>query len=99
MSRNNPETIQLIAQYIPNEERVSLLRSLLEIHGSLYKTSKMAGISRQQLYRYLINEKKSYPSDEVTVRILMALIEVKRNWVKDQLRQLDKNFGELINKI
>ena len=99
MSNANPEVMLLIAQYIPNEQRISLLKTLLEIYGSMYKTSKMTKISRTQLYRYLASDKKSYPNDEVTSRIIVALLEIKRTWMKDQLRQLSKEFNELINKI
>ena len=99
MSKNNPEVMFLIAQYIPNEQRISLLKALLEVYGSMYKTSKMTQISRTQLYRYLASDKKSYPNDEVTSRIIVSLLEIKRTWMKDQLRQLSKNFNELITKI
>ena len=99
MSKNNPEVMFLIAQYIPNEQRISLLKVLLEVYGSMYKTSKMTQISRTQLYRYLASDKKSYPNDEVTSRIIVSLLEIKRTWMKDQLRQLSKDFNELITKI
>ena len=99
MSKNSFEVIPLIAQYIPNEQRISFLKALLEIYGSIYKTSKMTKISRTQLYRYLASDKKSYPNDEVTIRIINSLLEIKRTWIKDQLRQLSKDFNELINKI
>ena len=99
MSKNNPEVMLLIAQYIPNEQRISLLKALLEVYGSMYKTSKMTQISRTQLYRYLASDKKSYPNDEVTSRIIVSLLEIKRTWMKDQLRQLSKDFNELITKI
>ena len=99
MPKNNPEVMLLIAQYIPNEQRISLLKALLEVYGSMYKTSKMTQISRTQLYRYLASDKKSYPNDEVTSRIIVSLLEIKRIWMKDQLRQLSKDFNELITKI
>jgi len=99
MSKNNQDIILLISQYIPNEHRISLLKNLIEIHGSIYKTSKITRISRPQLYRYLASEKRSYPNDEVTARIISSLLEIKRNWIKDQLRELSKDFNELINKI
>ncbi|MEN3062212.1 MAG: hypothetical protein ABC595_03805 [Candidatus Methanosuratincola petrocarbonis] len=101
MSRVNSsfEIIQLIAQYIPNEYRILFLKSLLEVYGSIYKTSKMTKISRPQLYRYLATEKKCYPNDEVTARILQALLEIKRAWTKDQLKQLSKEFNDIVNKI
>jgi hypothetical protein len=99
MSQNNTEIVQLIAQYIPNEQRISLLKSLLEVYGSIYKTSKMTKISRPALYRYLASDKKSYPNDDITARLLTALLEIKRSWIKDQLKQLSKDFNELINKL
>jgi len=99
MSKSNIETVQLIAQYIPNEQRISLLKSLLEVYGSIYKTSKVTKISRPALYRYLASDKKSYPNDEITARLLAALLEIKRSWIKDQLKQLAKDFNELINKL
>jgi len=99
MSKNNQDIILLISQYIPNEQRISLLKNLIEIHGSIYKTSKITRISRPQLYRYLASEKRSYPNDDVTARIISSLLEIKRNWIKDQLKELSKDFNELINKI
>lgn len=99
MSKNNQDIVLLISQYIPNEQRISLLKNLIEIHGSIYKTSKKTHISRPQLYRYLASEKRSYPNDEVTARIINSLLEIKRNWIKDQLRELSKDFNELINKV
>jgi hypothetical protein len=99
MSNNNLEIIQLIAQYIPKEQRILLLKDLLEVYGSIYKTSKITKISRPQLYSYLASDKRSYPNDKVTARILTSLMEIKRTLIKDRLRQLSKDFNELINKI
>lgn len=99
MSNIDQDVVLMVAQYLPKEQRVSLLKNLLEIYGSIYKTSKITKISRPQLYRYLASDKKSYPNDEVTARIIRALLEVKRNWIKDQLKQYSKEFNELINKI
>ncbi len=99
MSKNNLEIIELIAQYIPKEQRILLLKDLLEIYGSIYKTSKVTKISRPQLYSYLASDKRSYPNDEVTARLILSLMEVKRSLVKDRLRQLSKDFTELINVI
>jgi hypothetical protein len=97
MSKNNLEIIGLIAQYIPKEQRILLLKDLLEIFGSIYKTSKITRISRPQLYSYLASDKRSYPNDEVTARLISSLMEVKRSLVKDRLRQLSKDFTDLIN--
>ena len=91
--------VQLISQYIPNEYRIMFLKSLLEIYGSIYKTSKITKISRPTLYRYLASDKESYPNDINMAKILKALIEIKRSWTKDQLRQLAKEFNELINRL
>ncbi|MGA2573806.1 MAG: hypothetical protein ABSF36_06345 [Candidatus Methanomethylicaceae archaeon] len=99
MSNNTLEIIQLIAQYIPKEQRILLLKDLLEVHGSIYKTSKVTKISRPQLYSYLASDKRSYPNDQVTARILVSLMDIKRTLIKDRLRQLSKDFNELINKI
>lgn len=99
MSKTNQDIVLLISQYIPNEQRISLLKNLIEIHGSIYKTSKITKISRPQLYRYLASEKRSYPNDEVTSRIISSLLEIKRSWIKDQLKELAKDFNELITKI
>jgi hypothetical protein len=99
MSNNTLEIIQLIAQYIPKEQRILLLKDLLEVYGSIYKTSKITKISRPQLYSYLASDKRSYPNDQVTARILVSLMDIKRTLIKDRLRQLSKDFNELINKI
>jgi hypothetical protein len=99
MSNNTLEVVQLIAQYIPKEQRILLLKDLLEVYGSIYKTSKITKISRPQLYSYLASDKRSYPNDQVTARILVSLMEIKRTLIKDRLRQLSKDFNELINKI
>jgi hypothetical protein len=99
MSTTEHDIVLMASQYIPKEQRISLLKSLLEIYGSIYKTSKITKISRPQLYRYLATEKKSYPNDEVTSRIVLALLEVKRSWVKEQLKHLSKDFNELITKM
>jgi len=99
MSKESLEVVRLIAQYIPNEQRISLLKTLLEVYGSIYKTSKVTKISRPALYRYLASDKKSYPNDDITARLLMALLEIKRSWIKDQLKQLARDFNELINKL
>lgn len=99
MSKNNPEIVELLVQYIPKEQRIFLLKDLLEVYGSIYKTSKITKISRPQLYSYLASDKRSFPNDEVTARILMSLIDIKRNLVKDRLRELSKDFSELINKL
>ena len=99
MSKNNLEIIQLIAQYIPKEQRILLLKDLLEVYGSIYKTSKVTNISRPQLYSYLASDKRSYPNDDVTARLITSLMEIKRNLIKDRLKELSKNFNELINKI
>jgi hypothetical protein len=99
MSKNNTEIVQLIAQYIPNEQRIAILKNLLEVYGSIYKTSKITKISRPALYRYLASEKRTYPNDEITARLLTALLDIKRGWIKDQLKQLSKDFNELINKL
>lgn len=99
MSTNNLEIIQLVAQYIPKEQRVVLLRDLLEIYGSIYKTSKVTKISRPQLYSYLASDKRSYPNDEVTARLISSLMEVKRSLIKDRLKQLSKDFTDLINML
>ena len=88
----------LIAQYIPNEYRIRFLEKLLETYGSIYKLSKITKISRPTLYRYFIH-KKGYPNDVIMAEIIKHLIEVKRTWTKEQLRQLAKDFNELINKI
>lgn len=92
-------TLQLISQYIPNEYKIMFLKSLLEIYGSIYKTSKVTKISRPTLYRYLASNKLSYPNDANMAKILKALIDVKRSWTKDQLKQLAKEFNDLINKL
>jgi len=99
MSKDNLEIISLIAQYIPKEQRILLLKDLLEIYGSIYKTSKITKISRPRIYSYLASEKRSYPSDDVTARLLSSLMEVKRSLVKDRLRQLSKDFNDLINML
>jgi hypothetical protein len=99
MSNNTLEIVQLIAQYIPKEQRILLLKDLLEVYGSIYKTSKITKISRPQLYSYLASDKRSYPNDQVTARILVSLMEIKRTLIKDRLRQLSKDFNELITKI
>lgn len=99
MSNTDQDVILMVAQFIPKEQRISLLKNLLEIYGSIYKTSKVTKISRPQLYRYLASDKKSYPNDEVTARIVHALLEIKRNWIKDQLKQYSKEFNELISKM
>jgi len=99
MSKINLEIIELIAQYIPKEQRISFLKELLEVYGSIYKTSKMTKISRPQLYSYLASDKRSYPNDEVTARILASLLEIKRSLVKEKLRDLSKDFSDLINKL
>lgn len=99
MSNNTLEVVQLIAQYIPKEQRILLLKDLLEVYGSIYKTSKITKISRPQIYSYLASDKRSYPNDQVTARILASLMEIKRTLIKDRLRQLSKDFNELINKI
>jgi len=99
MSKNNLEIIQLIAQYIPKEQRILMLKDLLEVYGSIYKTSKITKISRPQLYSYLASDKRSYPNDDVTARILNGLMEIKRNLIKERLKQLSKDFNDLINKI
>ena len=75
------------------------MKDLLEVYGSIYKTSKITKISRPQLYSYLASDKRSYPNDQVTARILVSLMEIKRTLIKDRLRQLSKDFNELINKI
>jgi hypothetical protein len=99
MSKNNLEIIELMSQYIPKEQRILLLKDLLEIYGSIYKTSKITKVSRPQLYSYLASDKRSYPNDEVTARLIFSLMEVKRNLVKERLRQLSKEFTDLINMI
>jgi len=99
MSKNNLEIIQLIAQYIPKEQRILMLKDLLEVYGSIYKTSKITKISRPQLYSYLASDKRSYPNDDVTARILNGLMAIKRNLIKERLKQLSKDFNDLINKI
>ncbi|MEM3364932.1 MAG: hypothetical protein QXW80_04735 [Candidatus Micrarchaeia archaeon] len=99
MKDENLDVLQLISQFIPNEYKIMFLKSLLEIYGSIYKTSKITKISRPTLYRYLASDKESYPNDSNMAKILKALIEVKRSWTKDQLRQLAKDFNELINRL
>ncbi len=99
MSNEDIGIIQLISQYIPSEYRIMFLKALLEVYGSIYKTSKITKISRPTLYRYLASDKKSYPNDFIMAKILKALIEIKRTWTKDQLKNLAKDFNELINKL
>lgn len=99
MSGDEIGIAQLISQYIPNEYRIMFLKALLEVYGSIYKTSKVTKISRPTLYRYLASGGKKHPNDVNMAKILNALIEIKRTWTKDQLKQLARNFNELINKL
>jgi len=99
MSTTQHDIVLLVSQYIPKEQRIALLKDLLEIYGSIYKTSKITKIQRPQLYRYLATDKKSYPNDEVTCRIIMALLEIKPSRVKEQLKHLSKDFNDLIMKM
>lgn len=87
----------LLAQYIPSKYRVKFLKELLEVHGSIYKVSKITKISRPTLYRYLYLE--CHPSDLTMAKILKELVEAKRTWTKEELRKLLKDFSELINKL
>lgn len=97
MDEEKVTIFHLLAQYIPSKYRVKFLKELLEVHGSIYKVSKITKISRPALYRYLYSE--CYPNDTIMAKILKELVETKRTWTKEELRKLLKDFNELINKL
>lgn len=89
-----------IAEFIPKEERVAFLEYVVKSSGSIYKASKIMGISRSQIYRYLSRaSRKNYPSDEVTAKILRAAFQLRPLWTRQRLRALIKALGDIVDRI
>lgn len=98
--KRRPLILELV-KFIPEEERVELLRKLLAINdGSVKRTAEAIGAARAQVYRYLgMGRRHNYPSNDVTVRILEALLEKEAEWTKEKLRKTLKRFEELLNQL
>ena len=89
-----------IASFLPKEERIAFLENVIEASGSIYKASKITGISRPQIYRYLSKvSRRNYPSDEVTARILRAAFQLRPMWTRQRLKALIKVLSDTVNKI
>jgi transposase len=86
-----------LSEFISRRGRLRLLSVLFDELSSLENVSKMIGVSRIAIYRWL-NDVYRHPSNENTHKILKVATALDREKVREILLDELKTFNTLVHK-
>ncbi|MEM0084968.1 MAG: helix-turn-helix domain-containing protein [Candidatus Methanomethylicia archaeon] len=90
-----------LAQFVPADERLKLIKIVFEACGeNISKTAKEIGVTRAQIYRYLKRaERKDTPSDKIFSKVIIAAYRLRPAQTQDFFRFILRQMRELVSKL